>query len=124
MTLNSLCSRFLEAEVFTLRLMLIVLFAHTQIIPTIHQAGVPPSGILLELEEIESNNEEFPLTRGFLAMIDTLTEIPVPPMLGVGYRPPGFDPYLKFLRDSVFLKFRSRAYRNPAEKVGLETGEV
>eukprot|EP00057_Strongylocentrotus_purpuratus_P025366 XP_011679840.1 PREDICTED: nuclear pore complex protein Nup205 [Strongylocentrotus purpuratus] len=88
----------------------------SQIIPTIHQAGVPPSGILLELEEIESNNEEFPLTRGFLAMVDTLTEIPVPPMLGVGYRPPGFDPYLKFLRDSVFLKFRSRAYRNPAEK--------
>nr|XP_054774519.1 nuclear pore complex protein Nup205-like [Lytechinus pictus] len=88
----------------------------SQIIPTVPQAGVTPSGILLELEEIESNNEEYPLTRGFLALVDALTEVPIPVMLGVGYRPPGFDPYLKFLRDSVFLKFRTRAYRNPAEK--------
>ncbi|XP_072164969.1 nuclear pore complex protein Nup205-like [Diadema setosum] len=88
----------------------------SQVIPTVHQAGNPPAGILLELEEIESNNEEYPLTRGFLTLLDTLTDIPVPIMLGVGYRPPGFDPYLAFLRDSVFLKFQSRAYRDPAEK--------
>ncbi|XP_071502201.1 nuclear pore complex protein Nup205-like [Diadema antillarum] len=88
----------------------------SQVIPTVHQAGNPPAGILLELEEIESNNEEYPLTRGFLTLLDALTDIPVPIMLGVGYRPPGFDPYLAFLRDSVFLKFQSRAYRDPAEK--------
>lgn len=40
-----------------------------------------------------------------------------PSNLGAGLRPPGFDPYLQFLRDSVFLRFRTRAYRRAAEKV-------
>ena len=71
------------------------------------------------MDEVESRNEEFPMTLGFLELMKILTENPVPAALGAGYRAPGFDPYLKFLRDSIFLKFNTRAYKNPAEKVGV-----
>jgi hypothetical protein len=71
----------------------------------------------VELNEIESRCEEYPLTRAFCQLISTLVETSCPSNLGVGLRPPGFDPYLQFLRDSVFLRFRTRAYRRAAEKV-------
>jgi len=71
----------------------------------------------VELDEIESRNEEYPMIRGFLDFLNTLTDIPVPAGLGAGHRAPGFDPYLTFLRDCVFLKFSSRAYKNQEEKV-------
>ena len=58
------------------------------------------------------------MTRAFLTLMDVLTDIPVPAALGAGYRAPGFDPYLDFLKDSVFFKFNTRAYKNPGEKVG------
>ena len=78
-------------------------------------------GVLLftqvELEEIESQAEEYPLTRGFLSLLESLTNVPIPNTLGAGHRIPGFNPYLEFVRDCVFLKFDSRAYRNPDEKV-------
>ncbi|OWF55575.1 nuclear pore complex protein Nup205-like [Mizuhopecten yessoensis] len=86
----------------------------SQILPTIQSKGA--GGIQVELDEIESRNEEYPMIQGFLALIDTLTDIPVPAGLGAGLRAPGFDPYLLFLRDSVFLRFNSRAYKNPGEK--------
>ncbi len=41
----------------------------------------------------------------------------MPVNLGAGLRVPGFQPYLNFLRDAVFLPFPTRAYRRPAEKV-------
>jgi len=50
-----------------------------------------------ELEEIESRNEEFPLTRAVLHLLDVLTDVPVPRLLGVGTRTPGSDPYLNFI---------------------------
>ena len=71
----------------------------------------------MELEEIESQVEEYCLTRAFLVLLDTVTDVPLPPTLGVGYRVPGFEPYLEFVRDSVLLRFDSRSYQNPAEKV-------
>lgn len=77
----------------------------------------PCSCYQVELNEIESSNEEYPETRAFLALLGTLTELPLPANIGAGYRAPGFDPYLTFVRDSVFLKFDSRSYRNPSEKV-------
>ncbi|OWK06699.1 NUP205 [Cervus elaphus hippelaphus] len=55
-------------------------------------------------------------------LISTLVESSFPSNLGAGLRPPGFDPYLQFLRDSVFLRFRTRAYRRAAEK--WEVAEV
>jgi nuclear pore complex protein Nup205 len=40
---------------------------------------------------------------GFLDLLNSLTDIPVPAGLGAGLRAPGFDPYLNFIRDDVFL---------------------
>uniref|UniRef100_A0AAX7U1R8 Nucleoporin 205 n=1 Tax=Astatotilapia calliptera TaxID=8154 RepID=A0AAX7U1R8_ASTCA len=70
----------------------------------------------VELNEIESSCEEYPLTRSFCHLISTLVEGSLPVNLGAGLRVPGFQPYLNFLRDSVFLPFPTRAYRRPAEK--------
>lgn len=72
----------------------------------------------VELNEIESSCEEYPLLRAFCHLISTLVESALPVNLGAGLRAPGFQPYLDFLRDSVFLAFPTRAYRRPAEKVG------
>lgn len=75
------------------------------------------SWLQVELNEIESSCEEYPLTRSFCHLISTLVESSLPVNLGAGLRVPGFQPYLNFLRDSVFLPFPTRAYRRPAEKV-------
>ena len=82
-----------------------------------HQGGA--SGMLVELDEVEASNETFPLTRSFVNLLDILTDVPVPKALGAGHRTPGFEPYLDFLIDSVFLKFNTRAYKNPTEKVSV-----
>lgn len=75
------------------------------------------NGSQVELNEIESSCEEYPLTRAFCNLMSTLVESSLPVNLGAGLRAPGFQPYLTFLRDSVFLPFPTRAYRHPAEKV-------
>ena len=72
------------------------------------------------MEEVESRNEEYPMLLAFLELMTTLIDCPVPSKLGAGFRAPGFEPYLDFLRDSVLLKFASRAYKRPADKVGEE----
>ena len=71
----------------------------------------------LEIEEVESRSEEYPMLLSFLELMTTLIDNPVPAKLGAGFRVPGFEPYLDFLRDSVLLKFASRAYKRPADKV-------
>ena len=71
----------------------------------------------IELEEIETQIEEYSETRAFLDLLDNLTDVPVPVSLGAGHRVPGFQPYLEFVRDAVFLKFDSRGYKDPQEKV-------
>ncbi|CAH1799487.1 unnamed protein product [Owenia fusiformis] len=89
----------------------------SQLLPTIYSTSVHQAGgIQVELDEVEARNEEFPMTIAFLELLDALTEIPVPAGLGAGYRPPGLDPYLVFIRDNVFLKFNTRAYKHPGEK--------
>ncbi|CAH0547709.1 unnamed protein product [Brassicogethes aeneus] len=75
-----------------------------------------PRGIQTELDEIESRMEEYPLTRALLKLLDCLTDFGIPRTLGAGPRQPGFDPYLSFIVNSVFLKFPSRSYRNNSEK--------
>lgn len=72
------------------------------------------------MEEVESRNEEYTLSRAFLTLINTLINSSIPQGLGAGYRPPGFGPYLDFIVDSVLLKCLARAYKNPAEKVKIE----
>uniref|UniRef100_A0A8D1WI46 Nucleoporin 205 n=1 Tax=Sus scrofa TaxID=9823 RepID=A0A8D1WI46_PIG len=96
---------------------------YTQILQTVRVPSQRQAiGIEVELNEIESRCEEYPLTRAFCHLISTLVESSFPSNLGAGLRPPGFDPYLQFLRDSVFLRFRTRAYRRAAEK--WEVAEV
>ncbi|XP_034032952.1 nuclear pore complex protein Nup205 isoform X2 [Thalassophryne amazonica] len=90
---------------------------YTQILQTVRPLGQRQvAGIEVELNEIESSCEEYPLTRAFCHLISTLVESNLPVNLGAGLRVPGFQPYLTFLRDSVFLPFPTRAYRRPAEK--------
>ncbi|XP_035982681.1 nuclear pore complex protein Nup205 [Fundulus heteroclitus] len=90
---------------------------YTQILQTVRAPGQrQAAGIEVELNEIESSCEEYPLTRAFCHLISTLVESGVPVNLGAGLRVPGFQPYLNFLRDAVFLPFPTRAYRRPAEK--------
>lgn len=69
------------------------------------------------MNEIEARSETYTETRAFLKLLNNLTDIPLPTTLGSGYRVPGFEPYLAFLRDDVFLKFNSRGYQDPDEKV-------
>jgi len=66
---------------------------------------------------VESRNEEYPMLLAFLELMMTLIDSPMPAKLGAGFRVPGFEPYLDFVRDSVLLKFASRAYKRPADKV-------
>ena len=62
------------------------------------------SGLGAELETVEARNEEYPMTRAFLALLDVLTEGGVPRLLGAGQRVPGIEPYLAFVRDAIFLR--------------------
>ncbi|XP_064397234.1 nuclear pore complex protein Nup205-like isoform X2 [Halichondria panicea] len=78
--------------------------------------GNQDGGIQVELDELESQIEEYCLTRAFLSLLNALIDVPPPPGLGAGHRVPGFDPYLEFVRDNVFLRFDSRGYRNAEEK--------
>uniref|UniRef100_T1JB70 Partial AB-hydrolase lipase domain-containing protein n=1 Tax=Strigamia maritima TaxID=126957 RepID=T1JB70_STRMM len=80
------------------------------------------SGIQTELDEIEARNEEFPMTRAFLQLLCVLVDVTIPQTLGVGFRAPGFDPYLEFVRDSIFLKANTRAYKNSGEKWAVMAG--
>ncbi|KAM4746874.1 nuclear pore complex protein Nup205 [Rhinophrynus dorsalis] len=96
---------------------------YTQVLQTVRSPGQRQgAGIEVELNELESRCEEYPLTRAFCQLIGTLVESSFPSNLGAGLRAPGFEPYLQFLRDSVFLRFRTRAYRRAAEK--WEVAEV
>lgn len=88
-----------------------------QIITTIPStSSYQPRGVQTELEEIESRNEEYPLTRAVIELLDTLTDFPIPKLLGIGQRIPGFDPYLSYIINTVFLRFNTRSYKNPVEK--------
>jgi len=81
--------------------------------------GGQRSGLVGELEEVEARQEEFPLTRAFLKVLDTLTNVEIPGSLGAGSRQPGFLPYLTFIQDQVLLKFHTRTYKNQSEKWSL-----
>ncbi|GIY47224.1 nuclear pore complex protein Nup205 [Caerostris extrusa] len=88
-----------------------------QIIPTVKSLSVyHPSGILMELEEVETRMEEYPVTRAMLNLLDSLLNHPYPSNLGSGSRQPGIEPYLQFVRDSVLLRCNSRSYKAEGEK--------
>jgi nuclear pore complex protein Nup205 len=83
-------------------------------VPTTSQQR--PQGLWTELEDIEARNEEYPLTRSWLRLIDGLTEHGLPHGLGQGTRVPGFAPYFTFIREQIFFRFSTRAYKRPLEK--------
>lgn len=93
------------------------LLESSQILITIPTtSSYQPRGIQTELDEVETHMEEYPLTRAVLTLLGNLTDSGIPRTLGAGLRKPGFDPYLNFILNSVFLKFHTRSYKNPAEK--------
>ncbi|KAJ8391053.1 hypothetical protein AAFF_G00096740 [Aldrovandia affinis] len=74
---------------------------YAQVLQTVLAPGQRPgAGIEVELNEIESSCEEYPLTRAFCKLISTLVESALPVNLGAGLRAPGLQPYLDFLRDN------------------------
>ena len=61
-------------------------------------AGNNRPGLVAELEEVEARQEEFPLTRASLTLLDRLTDTEIPGSLGAGARAPGFQPYLSYIQ--------------------------
>ncbi|KAK6985388.1 nuclear pore complex protein Nup205 [Biomphalaria glabrata] len=94
----------------------------SQILQTLPISRDQSTGIKVELEEVESRLEEFPLSRGFLELMTSLTQFPVPMGLGAGTRSPGFDPYLDFILNSLLLKYNARAYKMAEEKWKVVSG--
>ncbi|EDV27160.1 uncharacterized protein TRIADDRAFT_22433, partial [Trichoplax adhaerens] len=74
------------------------------------------TGIEAELVEIESKHETYPETRAFITLLDNLTDAYYPSTFTISAREPGFQPYLNFLLEDVFLKFSTRQYRDASEK--------
>jgi len=92
-------------------------------------------GILVELETIESPQEMYPATRGFITLLNALiyvsSPVPIHVLTGstnggmmsldltlpldLGDNKSGVIPYLNFVIDNVFLKAFHRAYLNPKE---------
>lgn len=61
--------------------------------------------------------EEYPLSRAFLVLLDSLCSAgPLPRTLGAGSRPPGLDPYVEHVLNRVALPAPHRPYTRPSEK--------
>ncbi|TDG40592.1 hypothetical protein AWZ03_012989 [Drosophila navojoa] len=90
----------------------------SQIIPTIPTVTTtyPVFSLAEEINQNESRLEEYKLTRGILQLLYNLMTTNMPKSLGCGPRQPGYDPYLKFVIDSIMLKFYNRAYKDITEK--------
>lgn len=56
-------------------------------------------GLLFELESVEAHEGLYPLTSGFLSLLDALLTVGEVPdvSLGFGYRIPGVTPYLSYV---------------------------
>uniref|UniRef100_H2Z552 Nuclear pore complex protein Nup205 n=1 Tax=Ciona savignyi TaxID=51511 RepID=H2Z552_CIOSA len=74
-------------------------------------------GVSLELEQIESREESYPMTMSFVNLLTAMANSGANlAVIGEGVRSPGFDPYLTFVVESVFLKFPTRVYAKLEEK--------
>ncbi|XP_072935362.1 nuclear pore complex protein Nup205 [Epargyreus clarus] len=70
-----------------------------------------------ELLEVECRIEEYPLSRAFLALLESLcAAAPLPRALGAGARPPGLDPYVEHALVRLALPAPHRPYVKPYEK--------
>ncbi|XP_075990057.1 nuclear pore complex protein Nup205 [Anticarsia gemmatalis] len=70
-----------------------------------------------ELQEVECRIEEYPLSRAFVTLLDSLcAAAPLPRALGAGARPPGLDPYVEHVLNRLALPAPHRPYAKPHEK--------
>ena len=61
--------------------------------------------------------EEYPLSRAFLVLLDSLcSAAPLPRALGAGTRPPGLDPYVEHALQRLALPAPHRPYARSEEK--------
>jgi len=68
-------------------------------------------GLRVELEEAESRSGRYPVTEGFLHLLDALLSHGSPDAtLGMGYRRPGLMVYLDYVIEDVLLKTQDRPY--------------
>ncbi|MBW0477790.1 hypothetical protein O181_017505 [Austropuccinia psidii MF-1] len=90
------------------------------------------TGILAELEEVEAISQVYPGSTAFIRLLVALIHPPVhrspvkkgeelelqsiPENLGAASRPPGIDPYLRFVVDEVFHKVGSRDFLHQEER--------
>ncbi|KAF2368756.1 Nucleoporin Nup186/Nup192/Nup205 [Trinorchestia longiramus] len=87
------------------------------LVPTTAGApGYSNRGIRQDIEEVESSAEEFPLSRAFVSMLIELISSGIPSQLATSMRGHGFTPYLRIVRDQVFIPHDSRTYRRAEER--------
>lgn len=73
-------------------------------------------GIEADLRQIEARNETYPLTQALLEFLYELCAAARPRNLGAGQRRAGLEPYVRFVCDTVLLRFYNLNYRDAGEK--------
>ncbi|XP_045513787.1 nuclear pore complex protein Nup205 [Pieris brassicae] len=70
-----------------------------------------------DLLEVECRMEQYPLSRAFLSLLDSLCLAgPLPRALGAGARHPGLDPYVDHVVNKLALPAPHRPYTDPQDK--------
>lgn len=110
----------------------------SQILSTVPQTGfgspwgpLVRAGVLAELEEVEAPNRIYPQSTAFVALLAALVHPAkrssplrggaelelqsIPDNLGGSHRPPGIDPYLRFVVEEMLQKAGSRDYQHPQD---------
>ena len=75
------------------------------------RAGAPGRGLRVELEEAETRAGRYPVTEGFLQLLEALLSHGTPDTLGRGYRRPGLMVYLDYVVDDVLMRTQDRPYQ-------------
>ncbi|EDV91738.1 nuclear pore complex protein Nup205 [Drosophila grimshawi] len=90
----------------------------SQVIPTMtkNSSAYASFSLAEEIVQNECRMETYKLSRGVLQLLNTLMTTHMPHRLGAGQRKGGYDPYLHFVIDKIFLKFYNRAYKDPVER--------
>ena len=108
----------------------------SQILPTLKKSKnvhvQPLSGIIAELEEIESQAGTYPISIAFINLLNNLIHTPaksltlrkgieinsltIPNGLGANHRIPGIEPYVNFVIEDMLLKINQRGFKNPSER--------
>ncbi|XP_039266585.2 nuclear pore complex protein Nup205-like [Styela clava] len=87
------------------------------------QTGSTSTGraIEIELEEVESREEQYHMTCSFLKFLCTLTDASNIVSFTATSQSSGFEPYLRFSIELVFLKLMTRSYKSVEEKWEIAT---